>query len=296
MAPQIEQITENRRFSVPLHPGQKIAAKALALTSVLQTTLEINQLMALFFQELEHTIPFDGLYYDFPASAIDIKLGVQSGHSCSYTLEVASEALGEIRLFRHQRFAEEELETIENMLVGLLFPLRNTLLYQRALQSAIIDPLTGAKNRAALDGSLQREVDLAHRHTVPLSLILFDIDHFKRVNDRHGHLLGDQALRAIADCAQRTIRDSDLLFRYGGEEFLVLLTNTGLSGAQMLAERIRRSIEQAQPVIEAGEAITISLGVASLLQNEGATDLFQRADQALYQAKHQGRNRVIAAT
>jgi len=302
MSTQTERLQESRKFTVPLSaeftdqgPQLKLASNALALAGVLQTTLEINQLMALFFAELGRIVTFDGLHYDFPASAVDIRLGTLDGHCCSYELEITDEDLGSVQFFRAYRFKERELETIENMLIGLLYPLRNTLLYQQALQSAVIDPLTGVKNRAAMDSALQREVGLAQRHNNPLSIIIFDIDHFKQINDLYGHLSGDHALRQIAQSAQQTIRDSDLIFRYGGEEFLIILTNTNLAGAKHLAERIRVAVEQITPIAETDDHYTISLGVASLLETETPDELFQRTDKALYEAKQSGRNRVASA-
>ena len=176
---------------------------------------------------------------------------------------------------------------------GLLYPLRNALLYHRAVQTALIDPLTGVKNRSTLDDAFQRELKLARRHNHDLSVILLDIDHFKQVNDQHGHLYGDQALRAVAQCVQRTIRDSDLLFRFGGEEFMILLSGTGAEGSALLAERIRREVERITPFPDGKTTLTISLGVTSLRQEDAPESLLERADAALYQAKRSGRNRVV---
>ncbi len=273
----------------------KLASKALALTGILQTTLEINELMALFFKELGQITRFDGLYYNMPSSNIEINLGNRKGHNCSYQLIVANEQLGNIKFFRNHRFRDNELEIIENLLAGLLYPLRNTLLYHKALQSAILDPLTGTKNRATMDGAIKREIDLAQRHGTPLSIILFDLDHFKSINDNYGHLHGDKALREVAQCAQQTIRESDMLFRYGGEEFLVLLTGTDLDGAKLLGERIRSSVEALKPLQETDAEITISLGATSLGKGDDVDSFLNRVDDALYKAKQQGRNRVEIA-
>ena len=182
---------------------------------------------------------------------------------------------------------------IENLLAGLLYPLRNTLLYQRAVESATIDPLTGVRNRAAMDSAMKREIGLALRHKTPLSVILMDIDHFKSINDRHGHLYGDQALKAVAQCAEQSVRESDMIFRYGGEEFLILLTGTDLSGAELLAERIRQNIETMSPQTDKAIQMTVSLGVTTLIQGDDINSLFQRMDNALYRAKDAGRNRTV---
>jgi len=283
----------------PSHPRintesqQRFASKVLALTGVLQTTLEISELISLFTKELSGFVRFDGVSYQFPELQIDISVGSLTNHSCQYQLLVSGQELGELRLFRFYPFAENELETIENLLSSLLYPLRNALLYYRAIQTALIDPLTGVKNRSTMDDAIQREIKLARRHGRSLAIVLLDIDHFKRVNDKHGHLYGDQALRAVAQCVQKTIRDSDLLFRYGGEEFMILLSGTGPEGSALLAERIRQEVEAMQPLSGNATQLTVSLGITSLRgEPDTAELLLERADTALYQAKQAGRNRV----
>ncbi|HEB80945.1 MAG TPA: GGDEF domain-containing protein, partial [Chromatiales bacterium] len=169
----------------------------------------------------------------------------------------------------------------------------NTLLYRYALWSASKDPLTGINNRGAMDTALRREVELAHRHGTPLSLLVMDIDHFKSVNDRYGHTMGDCALRHVTDCAASCIRGSDMLFRYGGEEFVVLASNTEWFGGLMLAERLRAAIEAMECTCnEVRLRMTVSLGVSTLEADDDPAALFARSDEALYQAKLEGRNQV----
>ncbi|MBI5039738.1 MAG: GGDEF domain-containing protein, partial [Gammaproteobacteria bacterium] len=181
----------------------------------------------------------------------------------------------------------------EKLLCCLLYPLRNALLYRDALALAQKDALTGICNRAALDESLHAEVNLAGRHRTPLSIVVFDIDHFKSINDRHGHSQGDIAIKAVVESAQHCARSTDMLFRYGGEEFVMILRNTTLNGARLLADRIRRKVEKLEcqgkrkPI-----TMTVSAGVATLESGETAQKLFERADTALYAAKNSGRNRV----
>lgn len=300
MINQMQHVSGNTKRVTPhpSHPDQnpeshyRFASKILALSGILQSTLEINELLALFAKEIRQFIQYDGLTYHFPSLKIDIKLGNQSANNCAYELVVAGDHLGDLNFFRSYPFEISELEMIENLLAGLLYPLRNTLLYQRAVESATIDPLTGVRNRAAMDSAMKREIGLALRHKTPLSVILMDIDHFKSINDRHGHLYGDQALKAVAQCAEQSVRESDMIFRYGGEEFLMLLTGTDLSGAELLAERIRQNIESMSPQTDKGIQMTVSLGVTTLIQGDDINSLFQRMDSALYRAKDAGRNRT----
>jgi len=283
----------------PSHPDlnhdtqHRFASKVLALSGILQSTLEINELLALFAKEIRQFVEYDGLTYCFPSLKIDIRLGEQPANNCAYELVVAGDHLGDLNFFRRYPFEPGELEIIENLLAGLLYPLRNTLLYQRAVESASIDPLTGVRNRAAMDSTMKREIGLALRHKTPLSVILMDIDRFKSINDQYGHLYGDQALKAVAQCAEQSIRESDMIFRYGGEEFLILLTGTSLEGAQLLAERIRENIESMAPQTDKAIKMTVSLGVTNLIESDDISSLFQRMDGALYRAKDSGRNCVV---
>jgi diguanylate cyclase (GGDEF)-like protein len=140
---------------------------------------------------------------------------------------------------------------------------------------------------------LEREVELSHRHGAPLSLIMLDVDRFKSINDRHGHMVGDMALKAIAKCTLSCIRESDIVFRYGGEEFCIALSNTSLAGARKLAERVRRALE-ILVVRTSGIRVhvTASFGVATLEENDDVAHLVAKADQSLYRAKELGRNRI----
>ncbi|MBP6599915.1 MAG: GGDEF domain-containing protein, partial [Giesbergeria sp.] len=160
------------------------------------------------------------------------------------------------------------------------------------------DALTGAANRRAVLEALESELARAQRQRTPLALLMLDIDHFKRVNDQHGHLAGDQVLRHFVHVVRQRLRAQDFLGRYGGEEFLLLLPDTDLAGAQQLAQQLCQAV-QAAPCDWQGQtiAVTVSVGIAGAgtsQQADGET-LLQAADQALYRAKDKGRNRVEVA-
>ncbi|MGM0983720.1 MAG: sensor domain-containing diguanylate cyclase [Pseudomonadota bacterium] len=158
---------------------------------------------------------------------------------------------------------------------------------------ALHDHLTGAGNRRGLDRALARHMRTAGHEGGEISVILFDVDHFKQVNDTHGHERGDQILRELVERVSDCLRASDTLYRWGGEEFCLLLPGTGLEGASILAERIRQQV--ARTALD-GLPVTISLGMASWRPGEPAATLMERADAGLYQAKIQGRNRSVAKT
>ena len=170
------------------------------------------------------------------------------------------------------------------------------LLYRKAVAAAHHDPLTGVGNRAAFNASLDREVELANRHKRSLGMIVIDIDHFKRINDTFGHATGDCLIRALANCTDNTIRLTDQLFRYGGEEFVVLMPEASPKGIKQLAERIRRNVEDMDVLCEGHRIqLTASFGVAILNKEDDEESFFIRADKALYQAKADGRNCIRVA-
>lgn len=267
------------------------------MLSALQTTLEVEGLLDIFSVHLQPFVPHGSWSFMSDRHQLELRSGKKGRHSCTYTLKLENEVLGDLRFTRNKRFSENELATIEACLCRLLYPLRNALLYRQALRSALVDPLTQAGNRAALISSFRREWELARRYHAPLSLIVLDIDHFKRINDHHGHDAGDTVLREVAACLKDKVRASDIVFRYGGEEFVLLLANTDQHGASLLAERIRQALEDKEIFIEKDSMvrITASLGVATLCEAETQEGLFKRADQALYRAKGMGRNRVVTA-
>lgn len=155
---------------------------------------------------------------------------------------------------------------------------------------ASTDALTGAWNRAHFDLIAEREIDRSVRYKQPISLILLDVDHFKRINDEFGHQAGDQVLREVASVCCTVTRSSDPLFRWGGEEFAVLALSAGYRGARRLAESLRGQI--AAHAFPAVGSLTVSLGVAEHSVRESAESWFGRADAMLYAAKREGRNTV----
>lgn len=164
-------------------------------------------------------------------------------------------------------------------------------LYNETKQLALTDGLTGCVNRRSFEMQLERDMQLAMRNRQPLSLIMLDIDHFKRVNDTFGHKAGDVALRTLADTLRRELRGIDTAARYGGEEFAVILPQAGVDGALIVAERLRTCIESTE--VPGVGMITASLGIATFpLHAMGREQLVQIADDALYAAKHAGRNQV----
>ena len=184
-------------------------------------------------------------------------------------------------------------------LVGLILQSCSTALARQvkieALKdAAVIDPLTGCYNRREFESQLKRNIAGATRYQSDLSVFMFDLDHFKRINDTYGHQAGDKVLQDVVSLVQRNIRSGDILARYGGEEFIAILPETGKVKAMELADRLRRKISQ-KPVSWGGETIrvTASFGVSELTRNADMTRIIQDADTMLYKAKLNGRNTVM---
>ncbi|NPU91468.1 MAG: sensor domain-containing diguanylate cyclase [Gammaproteobacteria bacterium] len=197
---------------------------------------------------------------------------------------------------------KDEAGEVENVCI-ILFDVTDTAIYRSMHQAAMkklemvsrVDGLTQLFNRSHWQSRLVEEFSRAGRYQSPLTLIMFDLDHFKSVNDTHGHLGGDAVLVQVASLIKSALRDSDIAGRYGGEEFGILLTSTPLDGARVVAERLRASIESSPvPFEKAQIPVTASLGIAQFNPTiHDPEELIAHADAALYEAKAKGRNRVV---
>jgi len=166
-------------------------------------------------------------------------------------------------------------------------------LVEETQRQASMDLLTGLMNRRAFLPAIRGEVARGQRYKQPLSVLLLDIDHFKHINDRHGHAAGDQVLASVGRMLQRTLRNTDFAARWGGEEFVVSLTCTDVEGGRVVAERTRAAVEALVIEVEGTRIpVTTSVGLASLQPDENVDQLMDRADRAMYAAKYGGRNRV----
>lgn len=162
------------------------------------------------------------------------------------------------------------------------------------LRLSITDSLTGIYNRIKFDQELNRWVDHCNRYEDPLSLVIFDIDEFKKVNDNYSHLIGDSILQNITSIIKKDIRNTDIFARWGGDEFVILLPNTNIQQAMEMTERMRSYIQKNKYTI--AENVTCSFGLVMLKKNENEESLLQRADKLLYGAKEQGKNTILCET
>ena len=223
--------------------------------------------------------------------------GIVEGDILCFPMFAAGVAVGVLGIHDGATLASDQRKAL-GVAAGLIaIAVRNVQLFLETREYSLRDGLTGCFNRGhgleTLDGELRR----ARRSRLPLSILMFDIDHFKTINDLMGHLRGDDLLRAVGAQLTRILRSTDVRCRYGGDEFLVILPDTPLIGAQQVAESVRREMATLAMVMDGKTVpVTVSIGVAAASPEElGATALVKRADDALYQAKRAGRDRYSVA-
>ncbi len=274
--------------------GGSTYIRILQLSDLLSRHLEIAQIIDAFMQEVGNGVEYCGYRFHCDDINASIENGVVEGIHASYRLKIQNRLLGELTIFKRRSFGSEELCELEELLCALIYPVKNALMYQIALKSAYRDPLTGLNTRTAMEKNLPREIDLAKRHSQSMALLVMDLDGFKQINDSQGHDVGDQVLRGVAEVISQVVRNTDLVFRYGGDEFVGGLAQSDIHGAIDVAERIRSSIDDLDlSRLGARGHIQISIGITLVRQGDNFTSAFKRADKALYQAKINGKNQVI---
>lgn len=259
----------------------------------LQFSLEIPHIIKTFITHLENDLVFDSMQYTHENLKMDFIDGDKQRHYISYQLTLENDDLGEIIITRRTKFNDDEISFFEERLCTLVYPLRNGVKYQEALNRSMFDPLTGISNRVGLLPSLHSELELAKRHGTDLSVLVVDLDHFKTVNDTYGHACGDYVLTSVAQQLSEAVRDSDLFYRYGGDEFVLILRRTDKIGAVTLAERVRNEVDTTKYTYKkVAINMSVSIGIATHLEQDTNETILERADEALYRAKGEGRNLV----
>lgn len=266
-----------------------------AFGRVLQTTLDVYDLLKRFHQTLQQTVCYHSFHFQHTQTNHCLTIGSCEAHRIHFQLALNDQSLGEIEFTKSNPFSQDEQEYIEQALKQLLYPLRNAISYHAVVIHSVTCSLTQLGNRSLFDQTICREMDLASRHKGTFSLLLLDIDDFKKINDSLGHLGGDTVLQEMGKILKGLKRQSDYVFRYGGEEFVFILSQSTLAGATLVAERVRQQIAhhtfqfEDKPI-----SVTVSMGLTQFQNGEPFATLFQRVDKALYQAKEEGKNRIIA--
>ena len=274
--------------------GHEKYMRILQLSDLLSRHLEIGQIIEAFMREIAPDVAYCGYRFRCDDVSATIENGVIEGYNANYRLKMQNRLLGELTLYKLSSFNGGELCELEDLLCSLIYPVKNALMYQIALKSAYRDPLTGLNNRTAMEINLPREIDLAKRHSQSMALLIMDLDGFKAINDGYGHDVGDLVLREVADVIHHVVRNTDLLFRYGGDEFVGGLAQTDVHGAIDVCERIRLSIENLDlGTLGIDARVNISIGITLVRHGDDFQAAFKRADKALYQAKTNGKNQII---
>ena len=198
------------------------------------------------------------------------------------------------------KLTNDEINYISELTKQSSITIERANVYSEILKNATMDALTGLNNRRQFEVRLKEEYSSANRQNTPLCAIMIDIDFFKKFNDTYGHAIGDTVLKTTANVIKEQLREYDIPSRYGGEEFCILLPQTNIDEAKIVAERLRTSVENKKIEIQTNKneqikhiSVTISVGLAQLDIKDMADDLYMKADRALYEAKEQGRNRVV---
>lgn len=264
-----------------------------ALPEQLQTTLELDQQLQMFSMAVGKILPVTALTLCTAVGEFKASGSFNGPHEYRSMLVLNEQCLAELIYQSEQPVTPMQQRKLLELEQQWLFPLRNALIVTRLQQLALRDTLTGLGNRRYFDDAINKSLQLSERKHQPLVLILLDLDNFKQVNDNFGHHAGDEVLLAVADAMRCTLRASDNLFRFGGDEFAVLLTAEDAQSAELVAHRLVKAISQHHICLKFG--VSASAGLASYHAEQSAKTMFNRADAALYEAKQSGKNAVRIA-
>jgi diguanylate cyclase (GGDEF)-like protein len=260
------------------------------LVEQLQTSLDLAQQLQIFSMAAGKVLPLTAIDMHTAVGVFNASGSYPADYEYRSMLLLNDQCLAELVYQSEVAISPIQQRRLLELETQWLFPLRNALVVTRLQQLALKDTLTGLGNRRFFDDAFSKAVQFAQRKQQPCALILLDLDNFKAVNDHHGHHAGDEVLLAVADAMRQTLRVSDNLFRFGGDEFAVLLTSEDASSAELVAHRLVKAIAQHHTCDKFG--VSASAGLAQLLDREDCKNLFNRADSALYQAKQAGKNLV----
>lgn len=280
----IEQ--EDRNVVQVLAYSQRLQQEG-QLAERLQTTLELESLLAMYGSEVRQTIGVDSLAFAAEETVFAVFGHIEQKPQHQAALHADNQYLGELVYSKKKGFSAADLKRLARYHQQLVFPLRNALQYAKLRRQAMFDPMTGAGNRLLLSETLQRAIVTKQRVQLDAMLMMLDLDGFKKVNDTEGHLVGDAILKRFVEVVKAQLRGYDSLFRYGGDEFVLLLQDANELSAHQVFARIQQALQQDTLLSE--HKIGCSGGAMALTDDCDERSLMAQADQALYRAKHSGK-------
>lgn len=275
------------------------------LSHVLQLSLETEKIFELFFKQIKQALKLTKLLYINDKHDISVLIGNKinsiypnTKYIKKFELFYQTEYIGQINLASKVKFTPDKILELQSYVNLLILPLKNSLLYNQAIQASRTDQLTKLGNKQSLVQDLQYHFNLSKRYNSPLSVIFLDIDYFKQINDTYGHLVGDKILSEISLTLKKLVRKSDKIYRFGGEEFVILLEHTNQTGAENLSKKLKKFINKNNFIISTEHnifniRITFSMGITAKNNRDTPESIMTRADEALYIAKKNGRNQFV---
>ncbi|MER2491183.1 GGDEF domain-containing protein [Catenovulum sediminis] len=263
-----------------------------ALAERLHASLDLNRILQTFTDEAAKYIQISGLRFQAEATTVETERFVEGIYEHITELRFNNTTLGYLTYSTYREFEPQDIRMLHNMQSKLVMPIYNGIQFYILQQQAVKDHLTQLGNRAGFDEQFELAIERCIREDQGMTLLVLDLDDFKRANDSFGHEIGDQVLQKFAQILRQSIRKTDLAFRFGGDEFAIILNTADEPVAKRVASRIQTLVAQ-NPLMQQ-TSVSCSIGCASW-QNETQKQLFRRADHALYDAKTAGKNQLKCA-
>lgn len=257
--------------------------KNSSLLEQLQTTLSLDKLLTIFATEAFRYVKFSGLYFKSTKVSKTLPGSRKAKHERQFELKLNDEFIGTISYSINKPISMHHYKDLQRIHQTLLYPLKNALQYHQAMQLAMQDCLTGLGNRRYFDEQLKRAMHNANRHHAQVGLVLGDLNKFKVINDIYGHNIGDQVLIQFANVLHTCVRDSDSIFRFGGDEFAIIVENSSEYALDIIQSRIDNALKT--NVLLAKYQVSCSLGTTFMNRADNQYSFFERADKALYRQK-----------
>lgn len=253
------------------------------LLESLQSSLDIHELLNVFAKEAARFIDFSGLYFQKAGLKIAMNGSRPAKNERKYDIKIHGQFIGTLNYAINTPISLSNHQVLKHLHSYLAYPLRNAIMYYQAIQLAMEDSLTGLGNRRYFDEQLKRAMHQANRHQTQVGLIVADLDKFKTINDTHGHLIGDKILVQFAKALESSIRDSDSAFRFGGDEFAIIVEQASEQALDIIEYRIIQVLHT-DPILTKYH-VNCSLGTTFMTRADDEHSFFNRADEILYHRK-----------